>query len=525
MALCASAVFDRGRQYADKERLFAGHGFNVCEAAFEYSPRHPEESVLYQVVAENIESFLARQQECGRVVPRFVERELRAFLDCGVLARGFVRVHCDICRMDRVVAFSCKHRGFCPSCGGRRMADTAAHLVDHVFPEVPVRQWVLSVPFALRYRLAYDSSLVRDVLQIFVRTVFASIRRRAGIAASNRKARCGAVGFIQRFSDALNLDPHIHLMSLDGLYIDDSNGNPVFRRVGPPTDAEVARVAERVHRRVMRLMEQGGLHSRADSEEADALRRDEPLLAQLYSTSILGRVATGPRAGKRIVRVGNGPDSENAVMKPGHCCALVEGFRVHAGVCVPAGDRARLERLLRHAARPPLLNERLSLLPDGRLLYTLKRRWSDGTTHVIYAPMELIERLAALVPPPKFNVTRYFGVLAPASTFRPLIVPQDKTLIAPVHLGCRPKVESPKTDSAKTNAKRGRQPRNYSWAQLMMRVFELDVLACPRCGGRMRVLCAINSPTAIQKILACLGLPTRAPPIAPALPDGDAAFF
>jgi hypothetical protein len=102
------------------------------------------------------------------------------------------------------------------------MADTAAHLVDHVFPEVPVRQWVLSVPFALRYRLAYDPSMVRDVLQIFVRTVFASIRRRAGIAAANRKARCGAVGFIQRFSDALNLDPHFHLMALDGIYIDDS---------------------------------------------------------------------------------------------------------------------------------------------------------------------------------------------------------------------------------------------------------------------------------------------------------------
>jgi len=82
------------------------------------------------------------------------------------------------------------------------MAETAAHLVDHVFPEVPVRQWVLSVPFSLRYRLAYDSSLVSDVAQIFVRTVFSSIRRRAGIASSNRKARCGAVGFIQRFSDA-----------------------------------------------------------------------------------------------------------------------------------------------------------------------------------------------------------------------------------------------------------------------------------------------------------------------------------
>jgi hypothetical protein len=521
MALCPSAVFNKGSPYYDEAPLFAGQGFNVCEAAFEYCPRHPEETVLYQVVAENIESFLARQQERGRVVPRFVERELRAFLECGILANGFVRVHCDICRKDLAVPYSCKHRGFCPSCGGRRMADTAAHLVDHVFPEVPVRQWVLSVPFELRYRLAYDSSLVSDVLQIFVRTVFASIRRRAGIPASNRKARCGAVGFIQRFSDALNLDPHAHLMALDGLYIDDSKGNPVFQRVGPPTDAEVARVAERVHQRVLRLMQQRGLGPQADPEEADALRRDEPLLAEFYSASISGRVATGPRAGKRIARVGDGPDSKNAVKKPEHCCALVEGFSVHGGVCVPARDRIRLERLLRYAARPPLSNERLSLLPNGRLLYKLKRRWSDGTTKVIYEPMELMERLAALVPPPRFNITRFYGVLAPASTIRPLIVPQDTTSIAPTHLGCPAKVETPKTDSTKTNGKRGIQPKNYSWAQLMMRVFEVDVLSCPRCGGRMRVLCAINSQPAIQKILACLKLPMRAPPIAPAISDED----
>ena len=161
------------------------------------------------------------------------------------------------------------------------MAETAAHLVDHVFPEVPVRQWVLSVPFPLRYRLAYDSSLVRDVAQIFVRTIFSSIRRRAGIPASNRKARCGAVGFIQRFSDALNLDPHIHLMSLDGIYIENSKGELAFRRVGPPSDVEVARVADLVHRRVARLMEQRGIGLRADWEQADTHRHEEPLLAEL----------------------------------------------------------------------------------------------------------------------------------------------------------------------------------------------------------------------------------------------------
>ncbi len=164
-------------------------------------------------------------------------------------------------------------------------------------------------------------------------------------------------------------------------------------------------------------------------------------------------------------------------------------------------------------------------MPDGRPRYKLKRRWSDGTTHVIYEPMELMERLAALVPPPRFNITRFYGVLAPSAAFRPVIVPKDKTSIAPTHSGCRPRVEFSKTDSAKTNSKRGRQPRNYSWAQLMMRVFEFDVLSCPRCGGRMKILCAINSPTAIQKILACLGLPTRAPPIAPAISDEDAKFY
>ena len=200
MGLCPSAVFHKEKQYTDEELLFPARRFGVCEAVIEYQPRRPEESVLYRAVAENLESFLALQQERGRAVPRFVENDLRGFLDCGILERGFVRVHCDACGKDRVVAFSCKSCSFCPSCYGRRMAETAAHLVDHVFPEVPVRQWVLSVPFSLRYRLAYDSSLVREVARIFVRAIFSSIRRRAGIAASNRKARCGAVGFIQRFS-------------------------------------------------------------------------------------------------------------------------------------------------------------------------------------------------------------------------------------------------------------------------------------------------------------------------------------
>jgi len=106
----------------------------MADGAFEYIPRKPEETVLYGVIAEELETFLARRQERDRPLPRFVEREFRDYLTCGILEHGFIRVHCDDCGHDRAVPYSCKKRGFCPSCGGRKMADTAAHLIDHVFP-------------------------------------------------------------------------------------------------------------------------------------------------------------------------------------------------------------------------------------------------------------------------------------------------------------------------------------------------------------------------------------------------------
>lgn len=115
-----------------------------------YRPRQPEQTVLYQVVAEHLETFLARQRQEDRHVPRFVEREFRKFMECGIPSYGFLRLRCDRCRQEKIVSFSCKGRAFCPSCCGRRMADTAAHLVDRVIPHVPVRQWVLSLPYVER---------------------------------------------------------------------------------------------------------------------------------------------------------------------------------------------------------------------------------------------------------------------------------------------------------------------------------------------------------------------------------------
>ncbi len=85
----------------------------------------------------------------GGGLPRYVERELAAYLKCGI-AHGFARVHCQACGDELVVAFSCKRRGICSSCTARRMADTAAHLVDRVLPRAPYRQWVFTLPKALQ---------------------------------------------------------------------------------------------------------------------------------------------------------------------------------------------------------------------------------------------------------------------------------------------------------------------------------------------------------------------------------------
>jgi hypothetical protein len=114
----------RERSHGDScepERAVLGSTADSATAG--YTPRSPEQTLLYRIVGEQLESFLSRARNTGQPAPRFIEQELRAYLRCGVLAHGFLRLHCDACKLDRLVPFSCKRRGFCPSCGGRRMAE------------------------------------------------------------------------------------------------------------------------------------------------------------------------------------------------------------------------------------------------------------------------------------------------------------------------------------------------------------------------------------------------------------------
>jgi hypothetical protein len=123
------------------------------------------------------------------------------------------------------------------------------------------------------------------------------------------------------------------------------------------------------------------------------------------------------------MRLGNDPHSWQGEFVLGRRCAMVEGFNVHANTAIKADDREGREHLLRYIARPPLSDERMSQLEDGRVAGRLKKAWRDGTTHVAFTPQEFMEKLAALVPRPRANLVRYHGVFAPAAGDRRRIVP------------------------------------------------------------------------------------------------------
>jgi hypothetical protein len=174
-----------------------------------YRRRQPESTLLHETVRENLKTFLARVEERGDGIglPRFVICEFERYLACGILANGFARVRCTSCGDEMLVAFSCKGRGFCPSCTTRRMQGTATHLLDRVLPRVPMRQWVLSLPRWARFLLARDPRLITLTLDRALRAIFAFQRGRARRAGASAP-RTGAVSFVQRFGGALNLNVH-----------------------------------------------------------------------------------------------------------------------------------------------------------------------------------------------------------------------------------------------------------------------------------------------------------------------------
>jgi hypothetical protein len=340
------------------------------------------------------------------------------------------------------------------------MADAALKLVDRVFPRgVPVRQWVLSVPKLVRWHIARKPRLRRRVARIFFSEVRAELRGRApaGRPRSGRawiRTAAGAVTVSQRFGGALNLNVHLHSLAMDGVYVRDADtGSLRFLEAvsAPPVEALQALVG-RVEARVLDLCERDGIRVRRRAEEEQDPEGDDPeqldLFDELQAASIRELVGLSPDGEVRRVRMlgkeGEGDPAwddaeegrvEDQKAEAGHprpLAAHSNGFSVHAGVRIEGHDREGLRRLCRYVMRPPFAEDRFERLPGpgsgsgsgsgGQVSYRLRRPRRDGTTHLALTPLELLEKLAALVPKHRDHDVHYQGVLAPNARWRGEVV-------------------------------------------------------------------------------------------------------
>ena len=248
-----------------------------------------------------------------------------------------------------------------------------------------------------------------------------------------------------------------------------------------------------ISKRVARRLERGGFlvrdpeHEHLDFDPADALD-------QLIGASIHYRIAIGPNAGKKALTLRTVPARPEPFAST--LLARQPGFSLHAATCCEANQRDKLEKLCRTITRPAIANERLSMNERGQVIVRFKQPFRDGTTQVVLEPLDFIARLAALVPRPRLNLTRFHGVFAPNCKHRQQIVPRREP-------------EQAKPDPS---------PAPMTWMQRLKRVFAIDIETCPKCGGTLRVIACIEDPDVIATILGHIRARDEAEPSQPRAP-------
>ena len=258
------------------------------------------------------------------------------------------------------------------------------------------------------------------------------------------------------------------------------------------------------------LIEEQGMSYLADTDP-------DIVLGPLRAAACTYRITFGARAGQKVLSLQTLP-TEPPLTPVG--CVNAHGFSLHAEVCCAAHQRKKLEQLCRYITRPAIANERLTRNRAGDVVLQLKSPYHDGTTHIVMSPLELMQRLAALVPRPRLHLIRFHGVLAPHAKLRPEIIPSSGHQAGHIPGPGIPSVpvntNTPSADHAEASP--AVAPVRLSWARLLKRVFEIDIEQCPQCGGTLKLIAGIVDPPVIAKILTHLGLSARAPPRSPARP-------
>ncbi len=370
------------------------------------------------------------------------------------------------------MAFSYKVRDLCPSCGARRMVETAAHLVDTVLPRVPYRQWVVSVPKRVRWFLKHRPEALDGLARVFLRATDTALRRASPDAP--RDSRFGAVLFVHRFGDSINSHVHFHVIVTDGVFSADPDDQEkaVFHPAVDLDDTTVRTVRDQLRHRGLRWLVR---HDHLDAAAAADMR--------------------GWQHGG--------------------------GWSVDASVRVADWDRQALERLVRYCARPRLASGRLGRLNADTLVYRLRRPLMDGRAEILLKPLEFLARLVDLLTPPRKHRHRYCGVLAPAARLRPAVI----ATAGPAGTVLQ-EIEAAREAMGLCSEAARRRPASRSWALLLARIHENRPLQCPRCGGPMRILAFILEREVIVKILRHVGEDVEPPEVLPARgpPQGAVEF-
>jgi hypothetical protein len=212
-------------------------------------------------------------------------------------------------------------------------------------------------------------------------------------------------------------------------------------------------------------------------------------MQQLHGHSISYRIAIGSQQGRKVFMLQTLPAEEDTGSSAR--VAKVAGFSLHAGIAAEAWQRDKLERLCRYISRPAVSEKRLALASNGKIRYQLKTPYRDGTTHVIFEPLDFLARLASLVPKPRVNLTRFHGVFAPNSKHRMYVTPAGRG-------------KGKKDTDDQKDKTPGERRAAMTWAQRLKRVFNIDIETCRQCGGAMKVIACIEDQVVIDKILAHL---------------------
>jgi len=325
------------------------------------------------------------------------------------------------------------------------------------------------------------------VLRVFMRAVDTTMRRHSPGAPGN--SRFGAVAFLHRSGSSLNEHPHLHSTVTDGVFAPDADGRARFFPATDLTPDTIRSLQEKLRTRILSHLERHGCLDPGDVEDMLAWHHEG-------------------------------------------------GFSLDASVHIDDWDRAALERLTRYCARPPFSSGRLGRLDDHTVAYNLPRPTPDGRTCLLMDPMDLLKRLASLIPPPRTHLVRYFGVLAPNATLREQVIQTagpssallDRLKHAAACMGIHD--QAAKRDTPKPNADawvprppdvpKSHQPEekpwraSYLWAMLIARIYEVFPLLCPRCNHPMKIIAFITEPASLSRILGHLGEPTKPPQIHPA---------